>query len=133
VGSVFARLGQVAASLALLAVMFFFAVFVVRPRIVLRRFDAFVARHPAGSSIAALIEDPFVDAATLAGFSGKRPEVEFSVDRAASLARLRAEVKSVPRGALELMWTHTPPFGRVFVDVEFSDGKVTAVRASSLD
>jgi hypothetical protein len=132
--TVLVRLGLAAASLALLVVAFFVTVYVLRPRVILRSFHAFVARHPVGSPIAALVDDPFVDSATTAtGPAGEAPTVEFGRERPARLAKLRADAKAAAKGRLDLTWTHTPPFGRISAVVDFEGGKVTAVRVSELD
>jgi len=114
--------------LAVLAFVSF--VFVIQPRRVLAKYDRFVDSYPAGASIDSLVSDPFVRDATLVMVDGKplpgggsRPKTD----------ELRAQVSAHPDGELLILWTHTPPFGRVSVTVVHSGGKVLSLRRGALD
>jgi hypothetical protein len=129
-------LGTVLAAAVGLGVLIFAALFigfyVIRPRRVMHRFDEFCARHPVGSSFAELIDDSFVTEVSMAGDVGPALITLGSKDKAA-LTKLRAGVKARPSGSIELTWTHTPPFGRLILDVKFDAGRVTGLRQSELD
>jgi hypothetical protein len=103
--------------------------FAVHPRLVLRRFDAFVSHHPVGSDVADLVDDPFVDDITMA----QSGSMSIDFRNHGALATLRADVKSQTAGHVMLEWTHTPPFGRISISADFSGGRITSIRQAELD
>lgn len=115
----------------LIGIVFFIGIYIVRPRQVMRRFDAFCARRPVGSSFNELLDDAFVDEITLSDARGFVSR--YGSSRGEGLRKLRAELKSQGSGTVELMWTHTPPFGRLILNIEFKNNVVTALKVSELD
>ncbi len=101
----------------------------IRPRLIMHRFDECFARHPVGSPIADLVDDRFVDDLSMASVGGK----SFSFPDRSGIAALRAEAKSVADGKVWLEWTYLPPFGRLSIDADFSGGRITSIKQSSLD
>lgn len=107
--------------------------FVWQPRQMLRGFDEFTLEHKEGTSIDALANDPFLlrasdltfDTESLKDVQPGAPERQ--------LGRFRALLKTTPKGTLEVTWTHSPPFGRVFLHVEYADGLVTSLQTTDLD
>lgn len=129
-------LTDVAASVGAAAVVFgalvalFAAFFIVFPRRVVRRYEGFVTAHPVGSGVDAMLDDPFAKDAMTSWFDageGAEPQLTRSLDELRSVARAQ------PRGHLHLMWTHTPPFGRIGVDYTYEGGTITALRRTSVD
>lgn len=107
-------------------------------RAVLRDFDALASRTTPGAPLAALLDNPFVHDCAEVSVSGPfEDRAEYPGDkslRQAILRRLEADPGAkAGKGTLALMWIHAPPFGRVFLQVDFDDGKVTSARTSSLD
>ena len=92
-----------------------------------------------GTELAALLAEPFVETASEVTVRGpfEATAAYLVTDESARQALLK-KLKAHPgaragTGTLELMWIHTPPFGRLFLVVDFEDGVVKAVRTSSLD
>ena len=112
-----------------LGVTGFFGLYVVRPRLILRDFAAFLERHAIGSDIQAVAEDPFVDSATIVSVHGK-PLFAFEKP---SRDALRREFSERATGDVDIMWTHTPPFGRVSATLRYTDGRVVDVKTHDLD
>lgn len=111
------------AALVLGALLFAAIFFVVLPRRVLADYRGFVARHAIGTDVDALARDPFVKRSTMILLNGKPlPNSE-----------LPAVLTKQDHGELDVMWTHTPPFGRVSYVVTFDHGKIVAARQGSLD
>jgi hypothetical protein len=109
----------------------FVVFYVVAPRRVIARYDAFTAAHPVGSDVDSVMADPFTaDAMDVWLTEGNDPTTS-TVER--DRVKLRAALRERPRGHLHVMWIHTPPFGRVGADFTFENGKVTELRKTSLD
>lgn len=102
-------------------------VYVVKPRRLLARYDRFVAAHPVGSPIADAVDDPFVREATMVSVE----DVDGGQPRFIDVHTLAAQPPT--RGNVDVMWTHTPPFGRVFCTLSIEGGRITSVRRGSLD
>jgi hypothetical protein len=107
--------------------------FVWQPRAVLRSFDEFTLAHHEGTRIEALADDPFLERASDLTFDAESLKDVMPGAPARQLGRLRAQLKSSASGTLEATWTHSPPFGRVFLHVEYADGLVTALKTTDLD
>jgi hypothetical protein len=101
----------------------------IRPRRIMHRFDQFYARHPVGSSVADFVDDPFVEEISMADTQGKVIEIPAP----GAIAKLRADVRSQASGQLSLQWTHTPPFGRLWIHVEFDAGRITSREQGETD
>ena len=104
------------------------------PRQTLRAFDEFTLVHKEGTPIDALAADPFLlrasdltfDEASLKDLKPGAP--------ARQVERFRAQLKEPgQKGVLEITWTHTPPFGRAFLHVEYADGVVKSLQTTDLD
>ena len=106
-----------------------------QPRQVLRAFDEFTAVHKEGTPIEAVLADPFVLQATDLTFDEESLKDVKPGGPARQLERFKARLAAppTPSGVLELTWTHTPPFGRVFLHVEYADGGITSLQTSDLD
>lgn len=107
-------------------VALFVGVYVIRPRLILRDFDAFLRRHPVGTAIAEVGADPFVGRATVIALDER---VVSHAERASLPSRLAGR----PDGNLDVMWTHTPPFGRVSWIVRYEHGRIVDARTHDLD
>lgn len=119
----------VVASVLGLGVAGFGWLYFVRPRLILRDFAAFLERHPVGSDIHSVAEDSFVDRATLVSIEHK-PSLSFE---RASRDALREQFAAHADGEVDIMWTHTPPFGRVSATIRYADGRVADVKTHDLD
>lgn len=99
---------------------------IVWPRIVFHRVDAYVARHPVGSSIDEAVRDTFVRVA----FHPFLTDAEGIVhdDRA-----LPERVAAHPDGSVHLMWIYMAPFGRVGVTFDYDHGVIRSARRTALD
>lgn len=126
----FAGIGGVFAILCLICVVLFIGIYIIRPRRILHRFDELCLRHPVGSPVAGLIDDPFIEDASMGGHFSPLPTASAHQE---ALSKLRADIKARPSGSVDLMWTHTPPYGRVILGVDFDAGRITALRQSELD
>jgi len=129
--------GSLLLSAAFGALALFWLFYIAGPRRVKRDYTEYVRRHPAGTSLTDLTADPFFAKATMVTLTDPaRPRTMRSIGPnagAEDFARVRAELSAEPRGFCEIMWTHTPPFGRYFLDVEFKAGRVVSARPGSLD
>lgn len=118
----------------LLAVASAVGLMVWSSRAVLQDFDALARRTTPGMPLDALLDDPFVarcaDVSVRGPFEASAERLTDATGPDALLQRLRT---AGGKGTVELMWVHTPPFGRVFLAVDFEDGKVTGTKTSSLD
>jgi hypothetical protein len=110
-------------------VLGFASIFIIRPMFVMSDYNGFVDRHPAGSPIADVASDPFTDRITLAIMDGQFIDGGRQKGRELVTNALRDHSK----GELHLMWTHTPPFGRVSVTFRFEDGRILDAKTGSLD
>jgi hypothetical protein len=124
--------GGLAVAILVAVTALFVAVYIIRPRLIMRRYDAFCPRHPVGSTVADLLDDPFLKQMTFADMKGF-PFFSPGGQGPNSMAALRDAIKSSREGSFSLMWTHTPPFGRLFLEVRFKDDRIVAVRQSELD
>jgi hypothetical protein len=110
-------------------VLGFVGIFIVRPIFVMRDFNRFVERHPIGSSIEDVATDPFTDQVTLLIMDGQFIDAGRQTGREQAQNALRGKTK----GELHLMWTHTPPFGRVNITFTFDGGRILDAKTGSLD
>jgi hypothetical protein len=124
--AVVATLGFFAVTVVIAFVYFF----IVAPRRVLARYERFVAVHGVGTSIDDLASDAFVERATMITLDAQ-VLVDFGMQPSAKALPTRLLGKR--GGELMVMWTHTPPFGRVSVNVTFDDGKIVALHKDFLD
>lgn len=104
----------------------------------IRDFDALASRTTTGTPLVTLLDDGFVQGCAMVVVSGPfEARTDFPDDASAHralLKRLREHPGAAAgKGQLELMWVHLPPFGRLFLRVDFEDGKITAAKTSSLD
>jgi hypothetical protein len=106
------------------------------PQHILRDYDAYCAAHGVGTSIEALANDPFTfdanELSTDQGFLiGPWPPMPHrdSVNLAPEARkRMLTAAKHIT-----IMWVYNPPFGRLFLDLEVSDGVIRKARPSGLD
>ena len=109
-----------------LVLLVFVGYALVWPRIVLDRVDAYIARHPLGSSIDAAVRDPLVPHASVAFLGGE-------ADGPCEDHRIPECVAAHPRGTVTFLWTYLAPFGRVGVTFDYDNGVITEARREALD
>lgn len=103
------------------------------------RFDALSARVTPGTPLATLLADPALSycagvrlTGDFVGAAESPPATEAQLE--AMLTGFRNSAAALSgTGQLELMWYSLPPFGRLFLHVEYAGGQVRAARTSALD
>ncbi len=112
-------------------VSLFVVVYIIRPRLILRDFHAFLERHPIGTSVDTIASDPFVRSVTTISTSeGEPPDDNRSFLKPPELEAALAKARS---GEVDLMWTHSPPFGRVGATFRYESGRITKASTFDLD
>lgn len=105
----------------------------VLPKRTLAQFERFVAAYRVGSKIEDLVADDFVRRARMIEFNEESKKIAVVTVSDESLARLQKTVRERPSGQLELMWYYLPPFGRLFLSVEYDQGIIIKATTQSLD
>lgn len=117
----------IAFALVLIGVILSIVIYaVVWPLIVFRRVDAYVARHPVGSSIDEAVGDVFARGSF-------HPFVTDGKEIVRDDRPLPERVRAHPNGKVHLMWVYLAPFGRVGVTFAYERGVITEARRTSLD